>query len=181
MKSLLFLSFLLVFTTSASCSNPSNLSSTSEKDGIEWISFDELQKKMETEPRKVIIDVYTNWCGPCKRMEIMTFQNAVISNYVNKKYYAIKFNAEDKKTINFRGGTFKHVAGGRNGINELTQLLIHNNAFPTIVFMNENLDVIQKFNYLVPQDMEMIMKFIGEEEFKKQPWEDYTKSFKSEL
>ena len=33
---------------------------------INWMSVDELEAAQAKEPRKVMIDVYTKWCGPCK-------------------------------------------------------------------------------------------------------------------
>ena len=33
---------------------------------IQWISFEDAQKKMASNPKKIFVDVYTYWCGPCK-------------------------------------------------------------------------------------------------------------------
>ena len=33
---------------------------------INWIKVDELEAAQARESRKVMIDVYTKWCGPCK-------------------------------------------------------------------------------------------------------------------
>ena len=176
--------FLLFFLLFISFLNTGNhlVGENPKKDiGIQWVSFEELEQKMKDEPRKVIIDLYATWCGPCKYMEKTTFHNPIISQYINEKYYAVKFNGEEKRTIKFKGDEFHHVAGGRNGINELAPLLIHNSAFPTVIFMNEKLEVIQKFNFLSPEAMEMIMTYIGEEEYKKQAWEKYEKAFQSKL
>ena len=35
---------------------------------INWISLEEVVEFQKTEPKNVIIDVYTNWCGPCKNI-----------------------------------------------------------------------------------------------------------------
>ncbi|MFK7899276.1 MAG: thioredoxin family protein [Cyclobacteriaceae bacterium] len=169
---LLLLSSVLTFSKSPS-------TSTSE---IEWISFEELETKMKEEPRKVMIDVYTNWCGPCKRMELTTFRNEVVSKYVNNHYYAVKFNAEEKNTIKFKNKEYKYLASaGRNGLNELTPSLIFNRSYPTVVFMDEKLDIIQKFNYLTPEYIERIVKFFGENAHKNDSWENFNKTHKFEL
>jgi len=152
-----------------------------EDNVIEWITFEELEQKIKKEPRKVFIDLYATWCGPCKFMDKSVFHHPVISKYMNEKYYAVKFNAEEKRTIKFKGHEFKYIQGGRGGINELTHSLIYNNGYPTVIFMNENLEIIQKFNFLSVEAMEMISKFIGENEYLKQPWEKYQKAFVSEL
>ena len=45
---------------------------------INWISLEEVVEFQKTEPKNVIIDVYTNWCGPCKLMDKNTFSNPEI-------------------------------------------------------------------------------------------------------
>ena len=42
---------------------------------IEWLTWDQAVAKMEKEPRKIMVDVYTDWCGWCKRMDASTFQD----------------------------------------------------------------------------------------------------------
>ena len=33
---------------------------------INWLSIEEVEVLQQKEPRKVLMDVYTTWCGPCK-------------------------------------------------------------------------------------------------------------------
>ncbi|MEM6685501.1 MAG: DUF255 domain-containing protein, partial [Bacteroidota bacterium] len=73
---------------------------------INWVSIEEAQELMKTAPRKVIMDVYTVWCGPCKMLDKNTFQNPDVANYINKNYYAIKFNAEGDSNVTFQGNTY---------------------------------------------------------------------------
>ena len=72
------------------------LSSAAQKDKIEWLSFEEAVKRNEKEPKKFIVDVYTDWCGWCKKMDANTFTNPVIIKYINENYWAVKLNAERK-------------------------------------------------------------------------------------
>ncbi len=39
---------------------------------IKWMSFAEAEKQMRLEPKKVFIDVYTTWCGWCKKLDATT-------------------------------------------------------------------------------------------------------------
>ncbi len=61
---------------------------------INWVTFEEALKLQKEKPKKIMMDVYTNWCGPCKMLDRNTFQNKDVANYVNEHYYAVKFNAE---------------------------------------------------------------------------------------
>ena len=42
---------------------------------VKWITFQEAIKLNETTPKKIFIDVYTNWCGWCKKMDQTTFKD----------------------------------------------------------------------------------------------------------
>jgi thioredoxin-related protein len=73
---------------------------------IHWMSFEEAVKKNETVKKKLFIDVYTHWCGWCKRMDASTFLIDSIADYMNEKFYAVKLDAETKDTIHFKEQTF---------------------------------------------------------------------------
>ena len=40
---------------------------------INWMSLEEAVAAQQKEPRKIMMDVYTQWCGPCKMMMANTF------------------------------------------------------------------------------------------------------------
>jgi uncharacterized protein YyaL (SSP411 family) len=84
---------------------------------VTWEQAEALCKK---EPRKVVVDVYTEWCGWCKKMDKATFQNEVIVKYLNENYYAIKFNAEQREDIHLKGKDYEYVKSmGGKGYHEL--------------------------------------------------------------
>ena len=60
---------------------------------INWMTVEEVQEKMLTAPRKVYIDIYTDWCHWCKIMDKKTFTNKYVIDYMNENYYCIHFNA----------------------------------------------------------------------------------------
>ena len=78
------------------------------QDKIKWISLEDAVYLQQTEPRNIIIDVYTNWCGPCKKLDRETFGNEDLIKYVNENYYAVKFNAEGNEKIEFQGYEFSN-------------------------------------------------------------------------
>jgi len=131
---------------------------------INWVTLDkaiELQKKS---PKKIMMDVYTNWCGPCKMLDKNTFQNPDVVKYVNANYYAVKFNAEGNEGINYKGKRYSNpgynpeLANRRNTAHELSQYL-QIQAYPTIVFMDEKADVIAPIKgYQTPPQLELYLK-----------------------
>lgn len=70
---------------------------------INWVTIEEAQEKGKTDPRSVFVDVYTDWCGWCKKMDKSTFQDADVVNYVNQNYYAVKLDAESNERVTFNG------------------------------------------------------------------------------
>ena len=75
---------------------------------INWVSFNEALELQKESPKKIIMDVYTNWCGPCKMLDRNTFQNTDVANFVNANYYAVKFNAEGNDKVAYAGQDFSN-------------------------------------------------------------------------
>ncbi len=70
---------------------------------INWMSFEEAFELAEENPKKIFVDVYTDWCGFCKRMDNETFSDPIIAEIINEHYYPVKFNAEHVEPIYYRG------------------------------------------------------------------------------
>ena len=90
-----------------------------EDTSINWLSWEEAVSLSEKEQKKIFIDVYTDWCGWCKKMDANTFQHDKIARYINENYYAIKFNAEEKEAIELKGKVYKYIKSGKRGYHEL--------------------------------------------------------------
>jgi len=138
-----------------------------QSDKIHWRTVEEVAVLQETAPRKVLMDVYTTWCGPCKMMMKNTFTNKNVIDYINAHFYAIKFDAESGKDITFKGNTYtnpSYIAGkqGRKGQHQLAQAL-GVNSYPTIIYMDEEMNVIAPIKgYQTPDKIELYLKLFAE-------------------
>lgn len=150
---------------------------------VEWLSFEEAVERAEKKPKKLLIDIYTDWCGWCKRMDKDAYANPKIAKYINENFYAVKFNAEQKESIEFDGHTFKFVAQGRRGVHELAAALTNNKlSYPTTVFMTEELQIIQPIpGYMNAQSLDPILKYIGGDNYKNTKWAEFQKNYQSSL
>ena len=159
------------------------LAASVEAQNIKWMSFQEAVAASEQEPRKIIIDVYTSWCGWCKRMDATTFSNTTIADYINDNYYAVKMDGEYKKDIEFKGRVFKFVESGRRGYHELPAEMMNGKlSYPTIVYLDEEFNLIQAIpGYQAPQALEPIINYFGEDAYKQVAWDEYSANFKSLL
>ncbi|MDW5287926.1 thioredoxin family protein [Formosa sp. PL04] len=139
---------------------------------IKWISFNEALELQKKTPKKIMIDAYTNWCGPCKMLDKNTFQNKDVAEYVNANYYAVKFNAEGNESVTFQGVTYgnpnynESKKNQRNSAHELT-IALGVNAYPTIVFLDEDAQVITPVRgYQTPQQLEVYLKLFYTNKYK---------------
>lgn len=146
---------------------------TTEGPAINWLSIEEVQLKMKTEPRKVLIDVYAVWCGPCKMMAKNTFTDSQVVDYINKNYYAVKFDAESKPDVLFLGKNFKN----RKRTHDFAIEIGSTNrglSYPTIVYFDENFKKLQAVPgyYNANQYLPMI-KFFGDNHYKTKNYDEY--------
>jgi thioredoxin-related protein len=163
------------------------LTANAQSESIKWVSINELETLQKKEPRKVLIDVYTKWCGPCKMMMAQTFTNSDVIKLVNEKFYAVKFNAEGNEVIKFKGYDFsnkKYVAEkpGRNGTHEFTSAIAPVNgriAYPTIVYMDENLNIISPVQgFMKPLQILPLLGYISEGAYTNQAYDKYLEAKK---
>jgi len=146
---------------------------------IEWMSFEaaiDAQAKAD-QPKKIFIDVYTDWCGWCKKMDKETFNNPEVAVYMQQHFYMVKLDGEGKKPIVFRGKTFSFVPSGRNGYHELAAGLMQGQlSYPTVVFLNEQAELLSPVpGYHPPESFMPIARFFGDNHYKTSTWEDNQK------
>ncbi|MCC7246118.1 MAG: DUF255 domain-containing protein [Saprospiraceae bacterium] len=148
---------------------------------VNWMTLDQAIEKSKTEKRKIFIDVYTDWCGWCKHMDSTSFSQPAVANYLNEKFYAVKFNAEQTGDLNFQGKTWKYIKNGSRGYHELASHWLNNRlSFPTSVFLDENMNTIQPLaGYLDAAKLEAILHYFGTDSHRTTPWESYEKKYTS--
>lgn len=152
-----------------------------QKHSIKWVSIEEAVELAKKEPRPILVDVYTDWCGYCKRMDVYTFQNKGIAKYISENFYAVKFNAESRETVTFQGETFP-PGEGRTPHSLAAALTQGKLSFPTLVYLDANSNLITIVpGFLTPTQIEPILHFIKGEKYNTTTWEQFQKEFKSEL
>jgi len=151
---------------------------------IKWISFEKAVELNKTTPKKIIVDVYTDWCHWCKVMDKQTFSNPKIAELISKDFYAVKLNAEGKDKITFQDKEFNFVPSGQRGVHELAYALLGGQmSFPSLVFLDQENKMIDKIpGYLKPADLEPLLHIVKDELYKdKEKLESFRKTFKSKL
>ena len=144
------------------------------ENGIKWVTFEEAIELSKKKPKKIFIDVYTNWCGWCKRMDKATFQKEEVGRYMNKNYYCVKFNAEGKSEVKVGDKVYKNT--GRT--HELAiELLQGKMSYPTVVFLDERFSMLSPVpGYQEPTGFLNIARYFGDNIYKEKNWEEYNAS-----
>lgn len=145
---------------------------------VHWYTWSEAVELNKKTPKKIYVDIYTTWCGPCKKMDMTTFENPEVAAYLNEHFYPVKFDAEQKEPLVYDGHVFKHLEGGRHGINEFAYSILDQKLlFPSGVFLDE---AVQRTTimpgYMEPVIFMKVLKFHAENHYKTMSWDDYKKT-----
>ncbi len=145
---------------------------------INWISWDQMidLRKKDSVKKKVFIDLYTPWCGWCKRMDLSTFKDPIIINYLNAQFYPVKFNGETKDTITFNNHKFynsdplfkNNNSNSRGKPHWFAHSILDGKlSYPSYVVLDENLIRLMVYNgYKKVDEMLGILLFFGANQYK---------------
>ena len=163
-----------------------NLTSISAQ-SVKWYSFEEaLQLNAERTAnglptKKIFVDVYTDWCGWCKRMDATTFAHPVIAEKLNTDWIAVKVNAERKDTVIINGQVFVNENQGARSTHQLAQILLNGKmSYPSYSLIDGAGKPIQVISgYMEVQQFEMLLDFFSSNAYQRTSFEDFQKTFKS--
>ncbi|WP_319479067.1 thioredoxin family protein [uncultured Draconibacterium sp.] len=94
---------------------------------FEDITIEQAIEQAKAKDKYVFVDVYTNWCGPCKMMDEQLFPLKEVGDYFNTHFISVKKNAE----VGEEGPRFANKYGIR--------------AYPTFVIFDKNGELIHMF------------------------------------
>ncbi len=174
MRNTILAAFLLAAATIGAAFMPAT--PTAEPAAIQWHTWDEAMALNAKQPKKIFVDVYTDWCGWCKRMDATTFRDSALVQYMNEHYYAVKLDAEQRQDVVFADHTFKYMDGGTGrGVHELAYSLLDGNlGYPAFVFLTEKMERVRiSPGYKPAPDMLKEMRFVAEQHYAKETLEQY--------
>ena len=150
------------------------------KEKINWITIKQLDEAYSKNPKPILLDVYTSWCGWCKEMDRTTYKNEKVVKYINEHYYAVRLDAESGDSLFFNNKKYGYNAKYKS--NELAEYLLFGRMeFPTTVFL-PTIDArpAPLGGYLKPKEIEAPLKYFGEGAHKTQTFIEFNKMLKTE-
>lgn len=126
----------------------------SKGDGPAWATWDAGLARAREQKRFVVVDVYTDWCGWCKRMDADVFARADISGYLDSKFVSIKLDAESDATMTHLGKSYTArdlaLAFGVSG-------------YPTLLFLTPEGELMTSVPGYVPHEkFLLILRYLGD-------------------
>ncbi len=177
MKNIFIIAFILLGITQINA-----------QDKINWMSMNDALAAQKENPKKIFMDVYTLWCGPCKLLDKNTFSDKNVIKFINENYYAVKFNAEGTEEITYQDFTYTNpnYREGRKGRNTTHFLAdaLRLSGYPSLVFFKEDGTLIQALpGYKTAKQLEIYIKMIANDDYLKltttEAWQKYQDNFKS--
>ncbi len=169
MKSVFFISALLSFFV-ISCNSGSDtaLSETASQDYDFWVTLEEAQDKAYDEGKYIVLDVYTEWCGFCRRMNQETYGDEGVQENLDRYFYPVRINAESDREVTFLGETYTM---------ESLALQFGVGSYPTTIFIAPNGEPIAvQPGFIDAPTFRRMLSFVGSESYNTVSFEEYSNS-----
>ncbi|MEK6754801.1 MAG: thioredoxin fold domain-containing protein [Bacteroidota bacterium] len=145
-------------------SSESDSTETSDQ-ALRWHFFDEGAALAQQTNKKLLIDVYTDWCAWCKKMDKEVYTNQQVKDVLQSSFVAVKLNAESSKEVTYADRRISETSLARQmGVS----------GYPTTVFLDSNAQPITKVaGYIEGKEFVRILRFIGQDHYKTKTYQEY--------
>jgi thioredoxin-related protein len=134
---------------------------------ISWYKYDDGLAKAKKDKKHVMVHFYTNWCGWCKRMDKLTFDDEQVRNMLNEDFVPVKVNAEsgDKVMVDGKEMTLRQLA-----------LTYNARAYPDTWFLKPSGERIgERKGYVEADEFQYILKWVKDDLYDKVSFPEYVK------
>ena len=136
--------------------------------GPAWRSWDSGLPAAAASHRPVLVDVYTDWCGWCHRMDATVYSRPDVRSYLDSKFVVVRLNAESNETVHYGGQTMSARA---------LASAFNVSGYPTTIFLDSGGQHLANVpGYLEPEKFLQLVHYIGDGHMDRgTSWDDYLK------
>ena len=133
---------------------------------LTWNTFDKGVALAKEQHKKVLVDVYTDWCGWCKKMDSDVYTDSKVIKTLAAKFVLVKLNAEsNSKHVQYQGKQFTEAQFAQ---------AVGVSGYPSTLFFDSAGKPITLLPGFVPADKFVpILTYIGDDHYLKVSFEQY--------
>lgn len=161
---------LLFLTLAFSCNAETDASGNqpAEQDQKFWVSLEEAQSEALDKGKYILLDVYTEWCGFCRRMIRETYADKRVQEALDQYFYPVRIDAESSRMVAFQGENYTMAD---------LALAFGVQSFPTTIFLNpQGEPVALQPGFIEPGRFHKMLSFVGSESYRTQTFQQYSES-----
>lgn len=137
---------------------------------IPWKDFGAALGEAKKNKKRILVDVYTDWCGWCKRMDRDTYSDAEVRKYLSSAFVPVRLNAESNQRVTYKGNeySYRQLASG-----------FRVNGYPTTLFLeSDGTHIVTAPGYMKAPDFLTVLRYIGDGHYKNKDFQEYQAGLK---
>jgi thioredoxin-related protein len=133
---------------------------------VAWRDWDSGLQEARRLDRPILVDVYTQWCGWCKRMDRDVYARPAVRDYLASKFVTIKIDAEAAKPAKYEG---------RDHTSRSLAALFRVTGYPTTLFLRaDGKHLVNVPGYVEADNFLLVLRYVGDGYLDRGvTWEDF--------
>ncbi|MBP6730984.1 MAG: DUF255 domain-containing protein [Chitinophagales bacterium] len=150
---------------------------------IKWMTIEQAEAAQKVNPKKVLVCVYATWCRWCRLEDSLTLKNAEIARYINANFYPVRFNAECRTTVTYKGVKYAFISDQNKWVNEFTNYCLNGKlSYPALAFFDEAGRLVNARNgYMDAYSLEPLLSYYGTNSYKQIGYKEYESDFEGKI
>jgi thioredoxin-related protein len=132
---------------------------------VQWRDLGAALDEAKASNKIIVADVYTDWCGWCRRMDADTYAKGNVQEYLNRSFVPVRLNAEANTRVHYAGGDYSYAQ---------VALGFGITSYPTTLFLApDGKHLANAPGYLKAEDFLTILRYFGDGHYKSQTFQQY--------
>lgn len=117
---------------------------------VRWMGYEEALTKAKDAPKLIFVDLYADWCVPCRVMDQSVYTDPTVASLLNNRFYPVKLDAESQDSI--------VCDGKKNTIQRCYFDVWELEALPAFVLLApKGMSILTVTQSMTPQEMQYLL------------------------